>query len=90
MTPSLVLSIAKNAERLRLGDLREGVVAMSTHQRKENAVRRFRLRGIRLTPSLVISMIALFVALSGTGYAQKVVPLARRCPPTRPRWRRML
>ena len=41
-------------------------------------MRGFRLRGIRLTPSLVISMIALFVALSGTGYAQKVVPLAKR------------
>ncbi len=41
-------------------------------------MRRFRLRGIRLTPSLVISMLALLVALSGTGIAATVVPLAKR------------
>ena len=41
-------------------------------------MRRFRPRGVRVTPAMVISMIALFVALSGTGYAQKVVPLAKR------------
>ena len=41
-------------------------------------MRRFRLRGVRVTPSLVISMIALFVALSSTGIAATVVPLAKR------------
>ncbi len=41
-------------------------------------MRRFRLRGIRVTPSLVIAMLALFVALSGTGIAQNIVPLAKR------------
>ena len=41
-------------------------------------MRRFRLRGIRVTPPLVISMIALFVALAGTGWAQNAVPLAKR------------
>ena len=39
---------------------------------------RFRLRGVRVTPSLVISMIALFVALSSTGFAADIVPLAKR------------
>lgn len=39
---------------------------------------RFRLRGVRVTPSLVISMIALFVALSSTGFASDIVPLAKR------------
>ncbi|HEU0304595.1 MAG TPA: hypothetical protein VFR32_08440 [Gaiellaceae bacterium] len=38
---------------------------------------RSRLRG-RLTPSLVISMIALFVSLSSAAYAVEVVPLAVR------------
>lgn len=51
---------------------------MVTHERREKVVLRFRLRGIRVTPSLVISMLALFVALSGTGIAQNVVPLAKR------------
>jgi hypothetical protein len=41
-------------------------------------VRRFRLPGIRVTPALVISLIALFVALAGTGVAASVVPLAKR------------
>lgn len=41
-------------------------------------MRRFRLQGIRLTPSLIISMIALLVALSSTGIAATVVPLAKR------------
>lgn len=41
-------------------------------------MRRFRLRGVRVTPSLVISMIALFVALSSTGFASSIVPLAKR------------
>jgi len=48
------------------------------HDRKEHAVRKFRLRGIRVTPSLVISVIALFVALQGTGIAATIVPLAKR------------
>jgi hypothetical protein len=41
-------------------------------------VHRFRLRGIRISPALVISMLALFVALSGTGLAASIVPLAKR------------
>ncbi len=41
-------------------------------------MRRFRLRGVRVTPSLVISMLALFVALSSTGFAADIVPLAKR------------
>jgi hypothetical protein len=41
-------------------------------------MRRFRLRGVRMTPSLVLSIIALFAALSTTSYAQSVVPLAKR------------
>ena len=41
-------------------------------------MRRFRIRGIRVTPPLVVSMIALFVALAGTGWAQNAVPLAKR------------
>ena len=42
-------------------------------------MRRFRLRGGRLmTPSVVVSMLALFVALAGTGWAQEAVPLAKR------------
>jgi len=41
-------------------------------------MRRFRLRGVRMTPSLVLSIIALFAALTTTGYAQSVVPLAKR------------
>ena len=40
-------------------------------------MRRLRLRG-RFTPPVVISMLALFVALAGTGVAQNAVPLARR------------
>jgi len=40
-------------------------------------VHRFRLRGVRVTPALVISMIALFVALSSTGFASDIVPLAK-------------
>jgi hypothetical protein len=51
---------------------------MSTYERKEHQVRKFRVRGIRVTPPLVISMIALFVALAGTGWAQNAVPLAKR------------
>lgn len=39
---------------------------------------RFRLLKGRLTPSLVISMISLFVALSSVAYAAEVVPLAVR------------
>ena len=41
---------------------------------------RFRPRGIRIriSPALVISMIALFVALSSTGVAANIVPLAIR------------
>jgi hypothetical protein len=41
-------------------------------------MRNFRLRGVRMTPSLVLSIIALFAALSTTSYAQSVVPLAKR------------
>jgi hypothetical protein len=41
-------------------------------------VQRFRRRGVRVTPALVISMIALFVALSSTGFASSIVPLAKR------------
>ena len=42
-------------------------------------MRRFRLRGGRLTtPSVVVSMLAVFVALAGTGWAQEAVPLAKR------------
>lgn len=39
---------------------------------------KFRLRGGRVAPSLVIAMIALFVALAGTGVAATIVPLAKR------------
>lgn len=39
---------------------------------------RFRLLKGRLTPSIVISMISLFVALSSVAYAAEVVPLAVR------------
>jgi hypothetical protein len=38
-------------------------------------MRRFRLR---VTPAVVVSMLALFVALAGTGWAQEAVPLAKR------------
>jgi hypothetical protein len=41
-------------------------------------MRRLRLRRVRMTPSLVLSIIALFAALSTTSYAQSVVPLAKR------------
>ena len=41
-------------------------------------MRKDRLRGTRVTPALVISMAALFIALSSTGIAQNVVPLAKR------------
>ena len=41
-------------------------------------MRRFSLRRFRVTPPLVISMLALFVALAGTGWAQNAVPLAKR------------
>ena len=41
-------------------------------------MQRFRLRRVRVTPALVISMIALFVALSSTGFAATIVPLAKR------------
>jgi hypothetical protein len=41
-------------------------------------MRKFRLRGGRVTPSLVIATIALFVALSSTGIAATIVPLAKR------------
>jgi len=41
-------------------------------------MRKFRLRGVRVTPSLVLSVIALFAALSTTGYAAEIVPLAKR------------
>ncbi len=41
-------------------------------------MRRFRLRGGRMTPSVVVSMVALFAALAGTGWAQEAVPLAKR------------
>ena len=41
-------------------------------------MRRFRLRGGRMTPSVVVSMLALFAALAGTGWAQEAVPLAKR------------
>ena len=54
-----------------MGHLREGDVAMSTYERKEHPVRRFRIRGIRVTPPLVVSMIALFVALAGTGWLKR-------------------
>jgi hypothetical protein len=47
-----------------VGHLREGVVMK-------------RLR-IRITPSLVISMLALFVTLAGTGVAADIVPLAKK------------
>ena len=33
---------------------------------------------VRISPALVISMIALFVALSSTGFASSIVPLAKR------------
>lgn len=39
---------------------------------------RFRPRKPRITPALVISMLALFVALTAPGFAQNIVPLARR------------
>ena len=39
---------------------------------------RFRPRKPRITPALVISMLALFVALTAPGIAQNVVPLAKR------------
>jgi hypothetical protein len=41
-------------------------------------VRRFKPRGVRISPALVVSMIALFVALSSTGFAADIVPLAKR------------
>ena len=41
-------------------------------------MRKFRLRGIRMSPALALSIIALFAALSTTSYAQSVVPLAKR------------
>lgn len=41
-------------------------------------MRKFRLRGVRVSPSLVIASIALFVALSSTGIAATIVPLAKR------------
>lgn len=41
-------------------------------------MRKLRLPRFRVTPSLVISMLALFVALSGTGVAAQIVPLAKR------------
>ena len=41
-------------------------------------MRRISLRRVRVTPSLVISAIALFVALSSTGVAATIVPLAKR------------
>jgi hypothetical protein len=41
-------------------------------------MRKFRLRGIKLTPPVVISMLAIFVALSPAGIAADVVPLAKR------------
>ena len=39
---------------------------------------RFRMPRVRISPALVISMIALFVALVGTGAASSIVPLAKR------------
>lgn len=39
---------------------------------------RFRPRKPRITPALVISMLALFVALTAPGFAQNIVPLAKR------------
>jgi hypothetical protein len=50
---------------------------MRTDKRREQAVRS-RFRGIKITPALVISTIALFAALAGTGWAQEAVPLAKR------------
>lgn len=41
-------------------------------------MRKLRLRGVRVTPSLVLSIVALLAALSTTSYAQSVVPLAKR------------
>jgi hypothetical protein len=41
-------------------------------------VHRFRPGKPRITPALVISMLALFVALTATGFAQNIVPLAKR------------
>jgi hypothetical protein len=41
-------------------------------------VHRFRPRKPRITPALVISMLALFVALTAPGFAQNIVPLAKR------------
>lgn len=41
-------------------------------------MRRFKLPGVRVTPSFVIAMIALFAALAGTGVASTIVPLAKR------------
>jgi len=39
---------------------------------------RFRLRGFRFTPPVIISMLAIFVALSPAGVAAEIVPLAKR------------
>ena len=39
---------------------------------------RFRMPRVRISPALVISMIALFAALAGTGVASSIVPLAKR------------
>ena len=39
---------------------------------------RFHPRKPRITPALVISMLALFVALTAPGFAQNIVPLAKR------------
>jgi hypothetical protein len=41
-------------------------------------MQKFRLRRVRLTPPVVISMLAIFVALSPAGIAADVVPLAKR------------
>jgi type IV secretory pathway TrbL component len=41
-------------------------------------VHRFHPRKPRITPALVISMLALFVALTAPGFAQNIVPLAKR------------
>jgi hypothetical protein len=47
-------------------------------QHDNNGEKGFRLLGIRITPSLVLAMIALFAALSTSGYAAQIVPLAKR------------
>jgi hypothetical protein len=43
----------------------------------EHTGQELRLCGIRITPALVLSIVALFAALSTTGFAASIVPLAK-------------